>query len=435
MAKRSKNGYALVTIIVIGSFAIVFLLTLANITTSAVRVSSENKWAESLRNAAEIGIDYAVNAYNSDQTYSLDQNTSANPFILPPSYLQAAVQGFTANSGIPNVSVQITVSKISDWATFSNCAFIYSPAFGPALPLSYLSAYGGGYRVIQSTATNQVYSKTIRVILKARLDTPPDSNTNMQTGQKVAPQSYFSLPLLSLGAFTFNSPSLTVQGFNTQTQTANPVHTLTTSTGVPYAAYDLSVTTNSTASVSAGTTIAGDLNVLSPNSGSPSVNLPASGPTVDGRVFMNGVSSSVNAPTGASVPGSPANVLANADTVNAPPGTPRAGNNASSPSVVNSPVATQTTVSPTPASSNVPAPATVQPSQNIPSLSALSQTQTSLTSANTTTGASGIYSSTGLATDGVASGQPVVIQNASAPVTFFVQDSSTPTPSAHTPVR
>jgi hypothetical protein len=438
---RKKKGYALVTILVIGLFSIAFLLALAGIVTSAVRVVSANKWSESLRNAAEIGIDYAVNQYNS-QPGGLDPTNpgiASSTTTLPETYLQTT----TANSGVPNVTVTITSTRLintdtTDWGKLQTMSSIYSPQLDPTRTTSAnsnpitptnVSAPGGGYRIITSTATNGIYSRSIQVILKARFDPPPGSPSSgspLALPLTTPQQSLFTSPLFSNGALALNSSSLLVQGYNTQTPNAQfpPVHTQSTGTQT-YAAYNLNIITNTSAQVAVGNTVVGDVTVSSNSSGSNTVvQVPGltNGGTIDGRVISNGiVTSSTVAPTTLTAPTSTtANVLANADTVGTSPTAPRQTLNETQPVqlTASSPVA-QTTEAPVPSSATA---------QSIPSLSEVNAAGIPLQGANVQTGASGNYGTTGLTTSGATA--PVNIANGTtngigSPVSFFVQDSGT----------
>src|SRR5579883_2412658 len=127
---RKRKGYALISIIAIGFAAVAFLLAVAEIVTSSMRVTSANRWNELLRNAAEIGIDYAIDQYNSVPG-GLDPpnpNATTSTIVLDPSYLQ--------NCGVPNVSVTITSvrminSDVSDWSQLQTISSTYSPQLDP----------------------------------------------------------------------------------------------------------------------------------------------------------------------------------------------------------------------------------------------------------------------------------------------------------------
>ncbi len=434
---RKRKGYALISIIAIGFAAVAFLLAVAEIVTSSMRVTSANRWNELLRNAAEIGIDYAIDQYNSVPG-GLDPpnpNATTSTIVLDPSYLQ--------NCGVPNVSVTITSvrminSDVSDWSQLQTISSTYSPQLDPTrtaslflspTSTSLMSSPGGGYRVITSTASNGISSKSIRVVLRARFDPPPDLN-NQLGGATPSYQSIFpSTPLFSNGSLQLNSSNLTIQGFNSQTGQSNTAHSAVDSQNNPYAAYDLNVMTNTFAQLGPNNTIIGDLSVLSNSSGNaPIVQIPGltNGGTIEGRLIGNGTipttgsNAVVIAPSGPSgtvpAPGvGSANVLADAD--GGPNSTStRQGLNASQPS--NSPAGfSQTLLAPTPVSSGT----------SLAPLAFMASNNESINGANSSNGITGNYSSMGLTTDGMSAGSHVSIANSSGPVTIFVQDSGTNT--------
>ena len=431
--QRKKTGYALITILVIGLFSIAFLLALASIVTSAVHDISANKWTESLRNAAEIGIDYAVDQYNSIPG-GLDPSSASaasSTSLLPSAYLQTAV----ANTGIPNVQVSITAARllntdVSNWGRIQSMSSIYSPQLDPTRTVSTFvapvslsaitNAPGGGYRMITSTASNGVISKSIQVILKARFDQPRIPSPLLALSPTTLQQSLFSSPFFSNGALRLNSSALTVQGYNTQIPgLTNPIHYQTLGRQT-YAAYDLNLTTNTSAAIALGNTVAGDITIASNSSGGKTVALvpgvPAvnggNGGTVDGRIISNGViTSNTIAPTTITAPTpATANVLANADTVNNPLPL-RQPVNFNNPTVNNAST-TQTTTAPVPSSTTA---------QNVSSLSNVVANNLTLNGTNSVTGDTGNYGFTGLSTDGLS--KSVTINNANSPVSLFVSDS------------
>lgn len=427
--KRQNSGYALVSTIVIGAFSLAFMMALASMVTSSVRAVSANKWTESLRNAAEIGIDYAVAQYNNVSPCPLDPSgvqTTATT-LLPTQYLTAQ----PANSGVPNVQVSITVTQLvaaTDWSALQLMSSVYSSQLDPfqttsaqtnpqwnspatAIPLN---VTGGGFRIITSTASNGIYSRTVRVILKARF-TNPDGNKSLQPSSGTQNPSLFSNPLLSNAALQIMPTSpLTIQGFNSGLQQANTFHTITPKVGASYAAYDLNVQTNMQATVGSNTsshaTINGDLTVLSQNAGSNTTAALQNG-TIEGRLTSNGtldqtVAFTANTP----LPGPTDSVLANADVASGPPGTTRQGLNFTQPGLLNTPAVTST-------AQTAPIDAPISATQLLPL--AEQTAPISVSSGGTS------FEIAGLTTSGMTS--PVVIQNSSAPAKIFVDDSGSST--------
>jgi hypothetical protein len=213
-----------------------------------------------------------------------------------------------------------------------------------------------------------------------------------------------------------------MQGYNSQTLQPNPLHTMTLPNGTTYSAYDLNVTTNSFASIAANSTIGGDLTVASNSSGSATVAQVSGGPTqgtVDGRLSANGVISAQATAGTAAASGD--NVLANADQLSNSLA-PRAGLNATTPDIVNTPAATQTLSAPVPSSAST---------QPFGALSGLVQLPDGTFSVQGATVSTGAYSTANLSTVGMNTGSPAAIQDGSGSTTFYVQGASFPSPSGN----
>ena len=392
-----------------------FLIALAGIVTSAVRVVSANKWVESLRTAAEAGVEYALSQYNSVYPCPLDPppGVASVTTAVPAAYLQLG----NANPGVTGVTVSVKVSQLiagANWTNLQQISSIYSPQLDPtrstsksfALPAA-TNVTTGGYRIIESTATNGVYSRTIRVIIKARFDMPPNG-IPVTTGT-TSTQNYFNYPLFSNGALSFApSGGLLVSGFNSLEPAAANLYLTTPPVGVPYNSYNLNVATNTSATIGPGVTVAGDVSVFSNDSGTTPVAYipggvnPGSG-TIDGRLTTNGIPdpTTVIASPGTTPNG---NVLANADIPPTNPSAPRLNINATDPAAPESTVP-QNQIAPVPESvSGQPLPSLVSSPQNpspvVPS---------------------GSYTTEGLSTANLST--PVVFQNSSQPISLYVNDA------------
>lgn len=314
-SKFRRSGYALVSIISIGAASLLLLMALAFIVTNSTRAVSRNKYTESLRNAAEIGIDYAVSKYNSEFPCSLDpgtQDSSGNlaslQTPLPSTYLQVAGPNGGVDSGAPNITVTITVTELTssnDWLTLKQMSSAYSAQLDPnntvaagwGSPASAtpLNVPDGGFRIVESTASNGIFSRTIRVILEAQLAGPGSIPPSQIPNGQVA-SGYFNIPLLSNQ--TMNLQPLTgpllVRGYNSQTGTYDSLHTVTpTLQGqASYNAYDLNVQSNQAVNVGNGgtsafsTTINGDVTVS--NVAAPGAVASTPNGTIEGRLITNG---------------------------------------------------------------------------------------------------------------------------------------------------
>lgn len=310
---RGQSGLALLSILVIGATSMMFLLALASIVTSAVRSSASNKWVESVRNAAEIGMDYAVDRFNREPPpCSLDPSDETPKITeLPANLLTSSqVDGITPNSGAPTVKVSIKVRRLglSDWLKLQNetvASSIYSPQLDPnrssgttdwsspnSVAVSNLApATGGGFRVIESTATNGVVSRTVRVILKARFDDQPDGEKPLESGGSTpTSQSYFARPLFGNSSLSIEgldpANPITVQGLNSAeelTKLINPGPS-------EYRTYNLNVSTNRLANLNSNVLLKGDVTINSLGSGTNDV-LSSDG-IIDGRVLSQGKTAS-----------------------------------------------------------------------------------------------------------------------------------------------
>ena len=410
---RKQSGAALISVLVIGTTSIIFLLGLAAIVSSAVKVSAGNKWVEGLRNSAEIGIDYAVDQFNSVSPCPLDPDAPGVKISqLPPSELEAVqVNGVTPNSGVPNAKVTIKVTRLSDtqYGELAKFSSIYSPQLDPAnskshgftAPLSTNidESTGGGFRVIESTATNGMLSRTIRVVIKARFDLPPDKTRPLETnGPSPVPQSYFKQPFFGNNNITINGVGTVVDGIDSL---GSPTYNID---GDPaYNDYNLNLATNQLASIQNGAKVSGNVNVTSSQSGNDPVVRSTTNATVDGRVTANGqIDSNLSSWQDGG------NVLAKADSPNATGADIiRLGANATDNPIAPASSGTQNQISPiaTPSSALALAP--------------LNTYSTSPTNDGTT------FQTSSLSTDGVLPGKPVPFDNTGAPVQIFVNQGGT----------
>jgi hypothetical protein len=425
---RKSRGVALLSVLAIGATSMIFLLALASMVTSASRASASNKWAESLRNAAEIGIDYAVNSFNTEYPCSLDPSSSGTLVTeLPDSELQAAaVNGVAPNTGIPKVKVSVKVTRLNpgQWQKLQAFCSVYSPQLDPnnsvsqswMLPASTNLTWssGGGLRIVESVATNGFSSRTIRVVLRARFDTQPDGTRPLESGGATpVSASYFQQPFFGNTGITIarnssGADSASVVGL----PIVDPVDSLLKPTHwnastQDYNIYNLSVSTNRFASIGAGASVSGDVTVMSNLSGSNNVMTAVDG-TVEGRALANG---NVDATVSDAAEGG--NVQARAD---APTGvynpSSRLGLNSSAPVVTPGSVS-QYQMAPiaTPSSATL-----------LASLSAYADAGTSPTAGGDST-----FQASSLSTDGIPSGKSVSFDNSASPVRIFVDQGGVET--------
>lgn len=291
--KRKNTGAALLTILVIGLCSIVFMLALASIVTQSVRATSANKWSEEIRNAAEIGIDYAINQYNSTYPCQLepDPDKTEKTSLVPAEELAAGiVNGVTPTTGIPNLTISIKVMRLTtplQWGWLEENSAIYSRQRDPnksvssgwqTPPSSNLKIGSpGGYRIIEATASNDLITKTIRVVLEGQF-TPPPGETG--PGETIKNElSFFDKPLFSNTTLSLNpSAGGTLNVYDSRGTDARAGNS-----------YPITLTTNQLADIGGNTTVYGNVNVSSSGStSSQKVALLDSSATIKGTLTTNG---------------------------------------------------------------------------------------------------------------------------------------------------
>lgn len=297
----------MVTVLVAGVTSMFFLLALSSIVTSAVRTSASNKWTEGLRNAAEIGIDYTVDRFNKVYPCPLDPTESGSLVTaLPESELQSdQVNGVVPNSGVPNVKVSIKVTRLDalQWQKVQGFCSAYCPQFDPtnSESLSYDSpastnltmASGGGLRVVESTATNGVVSRTIRVVLRAHFGNQPDTSHPLESGGSTPlVGNYFQRPFFGNSSVSISNnmagANTIVSGIPVKDSIDEQVKaTHWDSAAQKFSTFNLNVATNRFASIGAGSTVQGDVTVTSKLSGTTNVITAADG-KIQGRALANG---------------------------------------------------------------------------------------------------------------------------------------------------
>lgn len=413
--RRSKRAAALLTVLIISVVSMIFLMALASIVTSAVKAASSDKWVEGLRNCAEVGVDYAVDKFNTVYPCPLDPSTSGTlTTILPASELTGTpVNGATPHAGagisIVTVTLKVTRLRSTDWAWLQNYCTVYSPQIDPnnsssngwlsPASTNITNASGGGFRIVESTASNGIISRTVRVVLKARFGTPPDGSKPLQSlGSSPTQNNYFQQPL-------FGNSSVDLSGgkiVGIPDSLGKVTHLSTDGTTT---SYNLNVMSNSAATMKNNTLLSGDLTIASSNSGSNPVLSTPSG-TVEGRVTANGIVDDLNViPYTAS-----GNVQARAENPTGvyDAGATRTGDNLT-PITIGSSVS-QGQISPiaTPSSASV-----------------LTDLSNYVGAGNSPTNDGTVFQTSTLSTNGVPAGQSVVFDNLSSPVQIFVDQGST----------
>ncbi len=410
---RRKRGYALVSTMVIGCFAIASLMALSGFVMLDTQSESRRKQTAILSNAAEAGLDYAIHKFNTEYPCALDP-VSGNSLEsdLPPGYLDASYG--TVSNNAANVSVKITVKKVTDtdWAALE----IFSTIYNPQLDLAKSRATGNGvppsnnladltgatiesdyWRVLESKATVAGRSKTFRAILMPFLSAPVTLGSPPSNGS----------PMFKYGLFANTSLSTGNLGITVSTNESSAA--IPPSSSTEGYRYKMDLATNQIASIGANSDIQGNLIVMSSfsNPGQPVVSNDG---LIEGRVAVN---NDIDASTVISHTGQLSdpsdNVLANAD-----PTTTRVGDGGGGAADNTTPVSTAQSTDPFQMNPSFGSGNNARPLGTLDQVQAGSETPTI---------GKGDYQSYGLSTQNMdTSAAPIQFDN-SSPVRIFVKDS------------
>lgn len=232
---RKRKGYALVSILVIGSFAMMFLLGLATTFLSILRSEGVQHQKAVLLDAVDSALDYTVDSLNKNPPTS---NSTISEFPVP-------VSNFPVLNPAISAIVRITpFEKISDWDLKNIKEFSVYNHF----PSNH---EGESWRLIEITATRGAFQKNVRVILKPQ-ELPP-YGADYQPISGTVPSALFPQAVFANTELIFN-----------------PQHgqmNVTAKNGLP----SLSLKTNNQATLNSFTVIEGDLNapIVKANVGMP----------------------------------------------------------------------------------------------------------------------------------------------------------------------
>lgn len=312
--RERKRAMALVAIVVLGASAIAVMMTMYQLAINVVRSEVSYKTAAELRNAAEIGVDYAVqqlnNSIETGDPCAIDKTISDLPSSLLPDST--------------NLTVRINVREIgaTEWGNFAAYSAIYSVALdaskGPGAgvqarnydDVTRTNIKTNYWRVVESTARKGGFARSIKVYLQPRFDKPPGASDFRVTGSTSA--SYFNSPMLgnSLLNMSPTSGNLTVTG---------GADVMTEDGTVKY---KFAAQSNRLAVVGDNTSIQGDLRITNNKAGAPTsvaqYASPSNSSLIAGRVESNSDIDAgfVGNPGVLPTPGD--TVRANADSVSSP---------------------------------------------------------------------------------------------------------------------
>ena len=322
---RTNSGYALVSVMVLGVFAVIFMLAVAGMIISIMQSETVAKQKSNLLDAAEVGLDYALDNINqSIETGELSQfeilpNNMSLTVPLPSDYLDDS-----------RISVNMRLKKLSseDALNHLDWGLLAVPQMEPveANPRFANPIRGGvgnptndsAIRVLEVTATANKFSQSVRAVLTPRNDQPIGAATPAgMSSQSLFPNvGIFAVSRLNMRPRT-DGGSLSVQSL---VDHANPDPGIDPSTGRPSAnqrtgnSYSLTVQSNQQATIGKNTSLIGNLKVTNNTISAPNdiANIVDNG-TIYGRVDSNsGTNTSLEATNGATEQVTD-NVLANSE--------------------------------------------------------------------------------------------------------------------------
>ncbi|MGE0263457.1 MAG: hypothetical protein AB7V06_12350 [Candidatus Obscuribacterales bacterium] len=267
--RRNRKAYALIAVLSIGAFASLFLLGLATMTDSLLRSESVQKEKEFLLQAAECGLDYAVQDLNMgalgvtatsvDPPDGLTEQTT----IVPAGYLPTPST---------NLEVRVKVRKLNDTIVnkMQAMSYLYTPQmdnrYGPSYSATYNSPQRSIFdeslwRIVEVTAERGALSTSLRAYLSWQLDYNA-SNTSIS-------KPYFSAPVVANDVLAFNDTS---EGDPAGVQIVESDYSgpFVATDQVNGNSFKLNLVSNSEARLGKNAMIWGDVTVTNPSSGAPS---------------------------------------------------------------------------------------------------------------------------------------------------------------------
>lgn len=320
---RRQRGYALISTMVIGFCAIAFLIALASMVTGDMQSESRRKQNSTLLNAAEAGLDYAVNSLNNGDPLSLDPDDGEfkKESSLPPAYLEASFGSISNHGSSVDVTITIKRLKSTDWPIFESISQIYSAQLDPYKSVASTAGMPPGsnlnpdptgdsarfdyWRIIESRATAAGRSRTLRSVIQPVPPSSPSISGSSTSGNPLFKYALFGNNSISIAP----PPSGSVNVYGRTNSVSDLPASGTAGQGFNY---NLTVSSNLSASIGEGATLQGNLLVTS-SLPLPTTAVADNTGTIEGRLIVNGAQgASVSANPGSNA-GSTDNVLANAD--------------------------------------------------------------------------------------------------------------------------
>lgn len=324
---RSTKGYALVSVLVIGVFAVMFMLSLAGMLISLMQSETATKQKAGLVDAAEVGLEYVMRDLN--RSMDPDSGVATQFFVDESNIVSPTVTLPTGWLPDSNMTVKMRVRKLteSERIISNDFSLLYVPQAEPidAAGINFQNSVKGGAtedltKLVEITATNGVFSKSFRSVVLPSAGSSdssvfPDNGMLALTHMRIKPRGNLNIKTHpSYGEFATNSDGSAKFALDL---VSNKSLTINSSDGDVSLRADMVVSNNPQGAPGEFASIIGDNNV-----------------EIVGRFESNGGTQS-------SIQGTPGdnfssgdNVLAQADLLADPDVTARTGVNASTPKTV-----------------------------------------------------------------------------------------------------
>lgn len=291
---RAVEGYALIATLLLGTFSIIFLLALGGSLIATSRAGGVTQSKRLLDEAAEIGLDYAIQNMNNahasgtSSIFDIANGTMETVQTLPSSYYSNLV---------PEATVKIRVRKLSneELLAIKDFSTLYDKAYGPDSGGAGQSSPQNLLRVAEITASNGLFSRSLRAIIEPH--TPPSEDPETGDEDETLPRTGL---FPSVGMFGNSNLSLIgnvtaqIHPSSTPLQPGWPVgrgydspdNPATTEVD-PSRNYRLDLQTNNFAELSGGAKIVGNLKISNSTTDAPPVVGTADqGSQIFGRAYL-----------------------------------------------------------------------------------------------------------------------------------------------------
>jgi hypothetical protein len=195
---RNKKAFALLSILVIGTFSMFFLLALAEILLSVSRSESLQRQKDLLLDAVDTTVDYAIDSLNHD------------PNIFTPGVSYSVPQTYFSD-GLSTAKFHILPAiATNDW---DNNIKVFSSLYAPGMvptALVDLNRIGvnDNWKVLEVTAKRGIFEKSVRLILQPMVSSPTGLNVTGGSSNPLFTQPIFANSQISFSGTTDISDSI-----------------------------------------------------------------------------------------------------------------------------------------------------------------------------------------------------------------------------------